>query len=122
MTTLEHILHKYDLPKDQVIIDVPQAGRNELVSLLHELDFKSGVEIGVQRGIFSEIICKKNPQMRVYGVDAWALPNGPRMRPKAQKLIGKLLRRYHTPVVDDRVLGIDAHPLLCLQTHTRAIR
>ena len=88
MTTLEHILHKYDLPKDQVIIDVPQAGRDELISLLHELDFKSGVEIGVQRGIFSEIICKKNPQMRVYGVDAWALPNGPRMRPKAQKRMG----------------------------------
>ncbi|SVC92214.1 uncharacterized protein METZ01_LOCUS345068, partial [marine metagenome] len=55
MTTLEHIIHKYDLPSDQVIIDIPQAGRNDLASLLHELDFRSGVEIGVQRGIFSEI-------------------------------------------------------------------
>ena len=58
------------------------------MSLLHELDFKNGVEIGVQRGIFSEIICQRNPQMRVYGVDAWARPNGAPMRQKAQKRMG----------------------------------
>jgi len=85
MTTLEYIIDKYDLSADRAITDIPQAGRNELASLLHELDFKDGVEIGVQRGIFSEIICQRNPQMRVYGVDAWAPPNGPRMRQKAQK-------------------------------------
>ena len=88
MTTLEHIIDKYDLPNSQVIIDIPQAGRNDLASLLHELDFRSGVEIGVQRGIFSEIICQRNPQMRVYGVDAWARPNGASMRQKAQKRMG----------------------------------
>ena len=88
MTTLEHIIHKYDLPNDQAIIDVPQVGRNDLASLLHELDFRSGVEIGVQRGIFSEIICQRNPQMRVYGVDAWARPNGAHMRQRAQKRMG----------------------------------
>jgi len=88
MTTLEHIIHKYDLPNDQAIIDVPQVGRNDLASLLHELDFRSGVEIGVQRGIFSEIICQRNPQMRVYGVDAWARPNAAHMRQKAQKRMG----------------------------------
>ena len=89
MSTLEHIIEKYDLPSrkvrtTQIIIDVPQVGRNYLASLLHELDFKDGVEIGVQRGVFSEIICQRNPQMRVYGVDAWAPPNGPRMRLKAR--------------------------------------
>ena len=88
MTTLEHIIDKYDLPNDQAIIDVPQVGRNDLASLLHELDFRSGVEIGVQRGIFSEIICQRNPQMRVYGVDAWARPNAAHMRQKAQKRMG----------------------------------
>jgi len=88
MTTLEHIIDKYDLPSHQVIIDIPQAGRNDLASLLHELDFRSGVEIGVQRGIFSEIICQRNPQMRVYGVDAWARPNAAHMRQKAQKRMG----------------------------------
>ena len=63
MSTLEHIIEKYDLPSrkvrtPQIIIDVPQVGRNDLASLLHELDFKDGVEIGVQRGVFSEIICQ----------------------------------------------------------------
>ena len=85
MTTLEHIIDKYNLPSRQVIIDVPQTRRNDLASLLRELDFKRGVEIGIQRGIFSEIICQRNPQMRVYGVDAWARPNGAHMRQRAQK-------------------------------------
>tara|TARA_B100000749_G_scaffold264794_1_gene239385 strand:- start:112 stop:720 length:609 start_codon:yes stop_codon:yes gene_type:complete len=99
-TTLEHILHKYDLPSRQAIIEVPH-GRNDLVSLLHELDFKSGVEVGVQRGIFSEIICQKNPQMRVYGVDAWATPNGPRMRQKAQKRMNVSRWMAQYSIIDD---------------------
>ncbi len=98
MTTLEHIIDKYDLPSHQVIIDVPQAGRNDLASLLHELDFKSGVEIGVQRGIFSEIICQRNPEMRVYGVDAWARPNGASMRQKTQK---RMSAYPHYSIIDD---------------------
>ena len=97
MTTLEHIIHKYDLPSRQVIIEVPH-GRNDLASLLHELDFKSGVEIGIQRGIFSEIICQRNPQMRVYGIDAWARPNGASMRQKAQKRMGVY---PHYIIIDD---------------------
>ena len=88
MTTIEHIIHKYNLPSRQAITDIPQSGRNDLAGLLHELDFRVGVEIGIQRGIFSEIICQRNPQMRVYGVDAWAPPNGARMRKKAQKRMG----------------------------------
>ena len=98
MTTLEHIIDKYDLSADRAITDIPQAGRNELASLLHELDFKDGVEIGVQRGIFSEIICQRNPQMRVYGVDAWAPPNGASMRQKTQK---RMSAYSHYSIIDD---------------------
>jgi cephalosporin hydroxylase len=101
MTTLEHIIHKYDLPSRQAIIDISQAGRNDLASLLHELDFKSGVEIGIQRGIFSEIICQRNPQMRVYGVDAWAPPNGASMRQKAQKRMSVSRWMAHYSIIDD---------------------
>jgi hypothetical protein len=101
MTTLEHIIHKYDLPTGQVITDIPQSSRNDLASLLHELDFKKGVEIGVQRGRFSEIICQRNPQMRVCGVDAWAPPNGASMRQKAQKRMSVSRWMAQYSIIDD---------------------
>lgn len=48
-----------------------EAGRADLASLLHEFNFKVGVEVGVERGLYSEILCKANPQMKIYGVDPW---------------------------------------------------
>ena len=71
MSTLEFILNKHNMPMADRI-EIPNVGRDTLAALLHELDFKVGVEIGVQRGKFSEVICKFNPQMKVYGVDPWA--------------------------------------------------
>jgi hypothetical protein len=46
-------------------------GRNNLAELFAELKFKKGVEVGVDRGEFSEVICKANPQTQVFGVDPW---------------------------------------------------
>ena len=67
---LEYILKKYDLRLSDKI-EIPNAGRNNLAALLSELDFKTGAEIGVQRGLYSEVLCKNNPQMKIYGVDPW---------------------------------------------------
>lgn len=72
--TLGYILNKYDLSSDDKtrgVIEIPNVGRNNLAALLHELGFKTGVEVGVQRGRYSEVLCHENPQMKVYGVDAW---------------------------------------------------
>lgn len=71
MNTLEYILNKYKLDNAD-FIEIPGVGRDNLASLLNELDFKSGVEIGVQRGKYSWVLCDRNPQMKVYGVDSWA--------------------------------------------------
>lgn len=30
-----------------------------------------GVEVGVERGIFSKMICSRNPETKLYGVDPW---------------------------------------------------
>jgi predicted O-methyltransferase YrrM len=70
MDTLCLILAKYKLTL-QDKIEIPNVNRNDLIDLLHEFNFKVGVEIGVQTGLYSEIICQKNPQMMLYGVDAW---------------------------------------------------
>jgi hypothetical protein len=73
MKTLDYILNKYDMDGLQPAehIEIPNVDRGTLASTLHELDFKSGVEIGVQRGYYSEVLCKENPQMQLYGVDPW---------------------------------------------------
>jgi predicted O-methyltransferase YrrM len=70
MNTLDYILQKYKL-ENKPYIEIPDVGRNHLATLLNELDFKIGVEVGVQRGLYSEVICRENPQMKVYGVDSW---------------------------------------------------
>lgn len=72
MSTLDYILKKFNLKiGENNLIEIPNVGRNDLADWLRELDFKTGVEVGVARGEYSEIICKANPQMKVYGVDLW---------------------------------------------------
>ena len=70
MDSLDYIIKKYDVSL-QDRIEIPNVGRDDLATLLHELDFKTGVEVGVERGYYSEVIAKANPQMNVYGVDPW---------------------------------------------------
>ena len=72
MNALDYIANKFkiDLSTDSPI-EIPNVGRNNLPEWLHDLDFKIGVEVGVAAGEYSEIICRANPQMKVYGVDPW---------------------------------------------------
>lgn len=70
--TLDYILKKFNLKIDKdALIEIPNAGRNDLADWLRELDFNTGVEVGVAAGKYSEVICKANPQMHLYGVDPW---------------------------------------------------
>ena len=73
MNTLDYLQKKFslDLTQQQMPIAVPNFGRNQLAELLHELDFKDGVEVGVAAGRYSQILCEANPQMKLYGVDPW---------------------------------------------------
>jgi predicted O-methyltransferase YrrM len=45
--------------------------RRDLAKLLHKLDLKKGVEVGVAAGIYGEILLHHNPQMELYFVDPW---------------------------------------------------
>lgn len=77
MNTLDYIVKKFKLDVSAPSpIEILSAGRNDLAEWLHDLDFKIGVEIGVDEGEYSEILCKANPQMKVYGVDPYESYNG----------------------------------------------
>ena len=48
---------------------IPDCSREDLPKLFKQLGFKVGVEIGVFRGMFTEILAKSG--LRIYGVDPW---------------------------------------------------
>ena len=47
--------------------------REDLAKYFAELGFTSGVEVGVNRGYYSRILCEANPKLKLYGVDPWDL-------------------------------------------------
>src|SRR5882724_10208639 len=74
MNTLDYLLKKYSLSYDvsaRMPVEIPDVGRDMLAEWLNELDFKTGVEIGVATGAYSEVLCRANPQMKLYGVDPY---------------------------------------------------
>ena len=74
MTTLNYILKKFNIAyndKTPMPIEIPGVGRDELARILSESNFKSGVEIGIAAGEYSEILSKGNPQMKLFGVDPY---------------------------------------------------
>ena len=74
MSTLEFILKKYNITFDdstRMPIEIPDVGRKQFTMVLAELNFKVAVEVGVCDGIYSEVIARNNPQIRLYSVDPW---------------------------------------------------
>jgi hypothetical protein len=81
MKTYDYIIKKYNINVGrQHLVDVEgMVGSVALSKLFAELNFNKGVEVGVDRGLFSEILCKDNPKLELYGVDPWisgAFPKG----------------------------------------------
>lgn len=73
MDTLKYILGKYNLTPQKMPTEIPNMGRNNLPELFNELGFKIGAEIGVLTGVYSEILCKGIPGLKLYGIDAWQI-------------------------------------------------
>lgn len=53
-------------------IELPNANRETLARLFHALGFQAGAEIGVERGVYAEVLCRENPGVALLCVDAWA--------------------------------------------------
>jgi len=72
MKTLEFIAKKHHLDlKAPSPIEIPNMGRNNLPELFAELGFKVGLEMGAEAGRYAEVLCKGNPEGKLYCVDAW---------------------------------------------------
>ena len=75
MNTLEYILKKFNITlgrrRTPMPIEIPNYGRDNLASLFYELGFKTGVEIGVESGTYSETLLKNNPGLRLFSIDPW---------------------------------------------------
>ena len=74
VNAFDYIIKKYNINVGrQYLIDVEgMVGSVELAKLFAELGFKKGVEIGVDRGEYSEILLKNNPDLHLYSVDPWS--------------------------------------------------
>jgi len=77
MDTLSWLADKYHLDFNQSSpIEIPNVGRMTLAEWFGELKFKEVAEIGVEQGKFSEILCKANPNGKLFCVDAWETYSG----------------------------------------------
>ena len=88
MHTLEYITKKYNLNANQKRqpVEIPNTTREDLAKLFCELGFKTGVEIGVEAGLYSEMLCQNNPGLKLYCVDAWTPYKGYRDHVTKDKL------------------------------------
>lgn len=72
MKTLDYIFHKFfpgssSVP-NPVRLDIK---RDDMANLFNELGFKKGAEIGVYTGRYSESLCQRIPDLKLYCIDPW---------------------------------------------------
>lgn len=75
-------------PNHGPFIDLPNCGRDDLAQWFAELGFTYGVEIGTERGIFAETLCKVNPHLKLYCVDPYKAYRGYREHKSQKKIDG----------------------------------
>lgn len=112
--TLEYIKQKYNLSwtDRDLIVEIPDTDRNTFATLLAELHMNDGVEMGVERGLYSEVLCKANPDLYLRSIDAWAVYEGYRDHVTQQKIseiyidARKRLMNYNCTLI--RAFSMDA--------------
>lgn len=68
--------------------DIPNVDRNTLAQWFADFGFRVGAEVGVEQGVYSEILCKANPDLKLYSIDAWEAFKGYREHVSQEKLDG----------------------------------
>jgi len=70
--TLAYFQGKFSLEVGQRSpIELPNCGRDQLPDWFRDLGFRVGVEVGTERGVFAETICRAIPDVHLFCVDAW---------------------------------------------------
>jgi hypothetical protein len=89
METLKYIYQKFGLEHPEEMrqpIALPNFGRNEMADLFYELGYMQGAEVGVEQGVYSEVLLKANPSLNLYCIDAWQAYRGYRDHTRQGKL------------------------------------
>lgn len=55
----------------RVPVEIPDADRETLADCLASLGATTGAEIGVQAGLYLEVLCARIPGLHLYAVDTW---------------------------------------------------
>lgn len=119
INTLEYITKKFETHPEGPALSIPNFGRDEMAGLFAELGFKRGVELGVEAGLYSEVLCKTIPGLQLDCVDAWKAYKGYReyvsqekidtFYAAAQERLGaysvKLVRKFSMDAVKDYADG-----------------
>lgn len=71
MENINFILNKYHVGAQKSPIELWCTRLGTLPKLFRQLGFKTGAEIGVHRGKFSEALIRNNPALKLFCVDAW---------------------------------------------------
>ena len=71
--TLKFILDKFGIKDygDKFPIDLPDFTRWDMAKMFHDLRFKVGAEIGTEKGVFMEVLCKQIPGVHLHCIDPW---------------------------------------------------
>lgn len=105
-STIGKILNKYRLTSYGDKVEIPMTNRNTFAALLAELGLNKGVEMGVETGLYSLELCKANPNIELYSVDAWTAYKGYRDHVSQDKLDGFMVKtqeRLNDWIIKDQV-------------------
>ena len=58
--------------------------RNEMAEMFRDLGYRTGAEIGVYTGEYSEMLCMKNPELHLYCIDPWMIYDSEEIEPFSQ--------------------------------------
>jgi len=73
MKTYQYIIDKYKINVgSQYIVEIPGIGRDDMAKLFNELEFNYGVEVGVENGYYSKVLCEAMPDIDLHCVDPWS--------------------------------------------------
>jgi len=110
--TLSRVAAKYNITEYELSIrrmpvEIPNVGRDDLARLFHELGYTTGVEIGVESGEYSEMLCKSIPGVHLFSIDPWKAYRGYRDHVDQQKIDGfykrtqERLASYNATLIKD---------------------
>lgn len=68
---LEEILRRWSQSCGEIPIQCVGMSRNELPTIMNDLGYHYGAEIGVLRGAYSRLICDSIPDVKLVCVDPW---------------------------------------------------